>query len=159
MVEDARFEDAGDKPLRLMAADAEDLQIISSLIQDSVFPVGEMAFHKADRRFALLLNRFRWEDDRNAERHGRAYERVQAVLSIDDVEAVKSQGIERSDKDMILSALALTFEPGEDGTGRLELTLAGDGALSFDVESLNVTLVDVTRPYVAPSRARPGHPE
>ena len=44
MVEDARFEDAGDKPLRLMAADAEDLQIISSLIQDSVFPVGEMAF-------------------------------------------------------------------------------------------------------------------
>ena len=107
----------------------------------------------------MLLNRFRWEDDTNAERRGRAYERVRAVLSIDDVEAVKSQGIERSDKDMILSALALTFEPGEDGTGRLELTLAGDGALSFDVESLNVTLVDVTRPYVAPSRARPGHPE
>ncbi len=31
------------------------------------------------------------------------------------------------------------------------LTLAGDGAIALEVEALDVTLKDVTRPYIAPS--------
>jgi hypothetical protein len=38
------------------------------------------------------------------------------------------------------------------------LTLAGDGALALEVEALEVTLKDVTRPYAAPSGHAPGHP-
>ena len=34
---------------------------------------------------------------------------------------------------------------------------AGDGAIGLDVETLDVTLKDVTRPYVAPSRKIPDH--
>ena len=73
--------------------------------------------------------------------------------------SVRTQGIDRSDKDMVLSLLAVAFTPGEDGAGRIELTLAGDGAIAIDVEALEVTLRDVTRPYVAPSRKAPGHPD
>lgn len=154
---DARFEDGGDRPLRLKAWDAEDLQVISALAQDAVFPASEIAWRKAERRFAVLLNRFRWEDATSAAGRGRDVERVQAVLVIDDVTAVKSQGVERGDADLILSLLALSFEPGEDGTGRIVLTLAGDGAIACEVEALDVTLKDVTRPYVAPSRHVPSH--
>lgn len=154
---DATFEDGSDVPLRLKAEDAEDLSVISSLIQDAVFPASEMTWRRGARRFAILLNRFRWEDRDAAERRGRPYERVQSVLVLDDALRVQSQGVEKGDPDTVLSLLSMEFEAGDDGTGRLILTLAGDGAIGVDVECLNVTLKDVTRPYIAPSKQAPGH--
>ncbi|SEQ45535.1 DUF2948 family protein [Thalassovita taeanensis] len=155
MTEDARFEDGREAPLNLGAMDAEDLSVISALVQDAVFPVTEMTWRASERRFALLLNRFRWED-KGRERHGA--ERVQSVLAVDNVLRVSSQGISRDDKDMILSLLALTWMPGDDAEGVLELVLAGDGAIRLTVEALEVTLKDVTRPYRARSKREPGHP-
>lgn len=153
---DARFEDGREAPLNIGATDEDDLKVISALTQDAVFPITEMRWQARQHRFALLLNRFRWEDQ-GQQRHGP--ERVQSLLVIDSVRAVASQGIDRSDKDVILSLLAITFEPGADGTGQLLLTLAGDGALRLDVETLDLTLRDVTRPYTAPSRKAPNHPD
>lgn len=154
MTEDARFEDGREAPLNLGALDADDLQVISSLVQDAVFPITEMRWDRQARRFALLVNRFRWEDE-GRNRH--APERVQALLAFDDVLGVSSQGIDRSDKDMILSVLSISFDAGEDGAGDITLTLAGDGAIRLSVEAIGATLRDVTRPYVAPSRSVPDH--
>ncbi len=156
MTEDARFEDGAEAPLNLGAEDPEDLKVISALVQDAVFPVTEMKYDRRQRRFALLLNRFRWEDEGQA-RHGP--ERVQSVLVFSDVLSVASQGVDRADKDMILSLLAAEFEPEEDGKGHLILTLAGDGAIRLEVEALDATLKDVTRPYKAPAGRAPNHPE
>ncbi len=157
-MQDARFEDGGEEALRLLAYDAEDLQVLSTLTQDAVFPGSEMKWEPVKRRFSLLLNRFRWEDAAAAKARGRAPERVQAVLSVSDVLKVQSQGVTRGE-DAILSLLSIGFVPGEDGTGTVELTLAGDGAIRLEVETLDVTLQDVTRPYLAPSRHIPEHPE
>ncbi|QDC11522.1 DUF2948 family protein [Oceanicola sp. D3] len=133
--------------------------IVSALVQDAVFPITEMKYDKASREFALLLNRFRWEDKARAEARKRPYERVQSVLRVGDVLGVATMGIDRSEPDTILSLLAIAWEEGEDGTGTLTLTLAGDGAIRLSVECLDVVLKDVTRPYVAPSRKAPEHPE
>jgi len=152
--QDARFEEGREAPLNLGAMDAEDLQVISALLQDAVFPMTEMSWLPGERRFALLLNRFRWEDT-GRERHGP--ERVRALLVIDNVLHVSSHGIDRNDKDTILSLLSVTFEPGAEGAGRVLLTLAGDGAIRLDVEALEAALRDVTRPYRAPSGKAPDH--
>lgn len=154
---DASFEDGREVPLNLGALEEEDLKVISSLVQDAVFPVTEMSWRASERRFALLLNRFRWEDRDAAERRGRDYERVQSLLVVDNVLRVASQGVDRRDKDLVLSLLAVDFEPGEDGTGHVLLTLAGDGAIRLSVEALEVSLRDVTRPYRAPSGKAPDH--
>lgn len=154
---DARFEDADEGPLRLMAHEPGDLPVIAALVQDAVFPISEMRWDKRQCRFALLLNRFRWEDREAADREGRPYERVRSLLVFENVLAVRSQGIERSDKDVILSLLSLSFEPGEDGAGRIELVLAGDGAVELQVEALEAVLKDVSRPYKAPSGRVPEH--
>ncbi|UWQ53486.1 DUF2948 family protein [Leisingera caerulea] len=154
---DASFEDGREVPLNLGALEEEDLKVISSLVQDAVFPATEMSWRASERRFALLLNRFRWEDRDAAERRGRAYERVQSLLVVDNVLRVASQGVDRKDKDLVLSLLAVSFEPGEDGTGHVLLTLAGDGAIRLSVEALEVSLRDVTRPYRAPSGKAPDH--
>lgn len=157
MTEDATFEDGAEGPLFITAVDIEGLAVVAALAQDAVFPITEMKWNKAARRFAVLLNRFRWEDRAAAEARGRPYERVQSLLVIEDVSQVQSQGIDRAETETVLSLLSLAWEAGEDGTGRLILVLAGDGAVALTAECLDVTLKDVTRPYIAPSGHVPTH--
>jgi len=160
MTKDASFADGADEgPLRLMAMDVEDLQVLSSLVQDAVFPVTAAKWDRRRRRFAILINRFRWEDAAAPRRAGRPFERVQSVLHVEYVQAAATDGLDLSDRDAVLSLLSVGFEPGEDGAGRLLLTLAGDGAIGLEVECLEVGLRDVTRPYVAPSGKAPAHPD
>ncbi|MFN3954289.1 MAG: DUF2948 family protein [Pararhodobacter sp.] len=172
MTNDARFEDGGERPLRLMARDGEDLKVISALVQDAILNIGDLKFQPRVRRFSLLLNRFRWEDSARAQGAGRPFERVRAVLDFADVQRVAHMGLERNDGDLVLSLLAVEYQPQatpegatdtEDGQavpagpGRVILTFAGDGALALDVECLEVHLQDVTRPYAAPSGRAPAH--
>jgi hypothetical protein len=143
----------------LKAEDAEDLGVISALVQDAVLPASEMKWERRRRRFSCLLNRFRWEDKVVAERQGRGFERVQAVLVIEDVMKVRQQGLDTRDPDTVLSLLNVAFEPADDGTGRILLTFAGDGAVSLDVETVNAVLQDVTRPYLSAAGKPPSHPD
>ncbi|MCC5972255.1 MAG: DUF2948 family protein [Pararhodobacter sp.] len=158
---DARFEDGQERPLRLIAQDGEDLKVISALVQDSVLGARDMLYERGKRRFSVLLNRFRWEDRAQAQVAGRAFERVRAVLDFADVTGVAHQGLERREVDTILSLLSIEFTPADAddfaSPGRVVLTFAGDGAIALDVDCLDVTLADVTRPYVAPSRRAPEH--
>lgn len=154
MTQDARFEDGREAPLNLGAMDAEDLKVLSSLTQDAVFPASEMQWQRSKHRFALLLNRVRWEDGGRA-RH--APERVQSLLMFETVQAVASQGVPKGDADTILSLLNISFEESEAPSGHLILTLAGDGAIRLTVEAIEASLKDVTKPYVAPSRKLPDH--
>ena len=151
---DARYEDGASRPLNLLARDAGDLAVISALVQDAVLTAGDMRYVRSKRRFALLINRFRWEDGA-----ARGAERVRSLLVIDDVTVVQGQGVNRKDPDLVLSVLAIGFAPGEDGTGVITLTFAGDGAIALGVEALELSLKDVTRPYSAPSRLVPKHPD
>ena len=156
-MQDATFEDGRERPLNLGVLDQDDLQVVSTLIQDAVFPASEMIWRASHRRFAILLNRFRWEDGALHDQTGQAAERVQAVLSIDNVLGVASQGIDRMNKDLIFSALSLQFDPGGEAGGTVLLTLAGDGAIRLSVDALEVRLKDVTRPYTAVSKTVPDH--
>jgi len=154
---DARFEDADEMPLRLLAQEPEDVPVMAALVQDAVFPITEMRFDPRARRFAILLNRFRWEDRAAAEAAGRPYERVRSLLVVEDILRLRTSGIDRTDKDTILSLLTMEFAPGVEGSGILTLTLAGDGAIAIEVEAVSLLLEDVTRPYRAPSGKAPDH--
>lgn len=156
---DARFEDGAERPLRLKAETSDDLQILSALVQDAIFTGADLNWNSKARRFDLLINRFRWEDADAAKRQSRAFERVRAVLSIEDVISVASQGVDKGDKDMILSLMSLDFVPSIDGMGALTLILSGDGAIKLELEAISLSLTDVTQPYIAPSGKAPTHPD
>lgn len=153
---DARFEDAFDAPLRLVARDPADLQVIAALVQDAVFPLSEVQYDRRSRRFAVLLNRFRWES-----RSGAALppERVRSVLVFEDVLRARVQGVDLRARDTVLSLLSMDFSDTGDGTGTVQLILAGDGAIALHVECIEALLRDVTRPYAAPSGKAPSHPD
>jgi hypothetical protein len=155
---DARFEDGtGEAPLRLMAYGVDDLAIISTLVQDAVLTPGQLVYAAKRRRFALGLNRFRWEDAARAEGVGRGYERVQALLVVEEVQHVQSFGIQRGDANQALQLLALSFVAQDELGGWLRLHLSGGADLRLKVEALDVALRDVSRPYLAPTGKRPDH--
>lgn len=162
---DARFEDGAERPLALIAQDAEDLKIIAALVQDAVLTGADLSWRRRERRFAVLLNRFRWEDRAAAQAARRPVERVRSLLLFGDVTAVAHQGLDRRDRDTVLSLLTIDYAPdappedpaGPAGPGRVTLVFAGDGAVQLTVECLDVQLTDVTRPYAAPSGRAPDH--
>jgi len=47
--------------LHLSALDADDLGVISAAVQDSLVAVRDCAWFAGERRFVLLLNRYRWK--------------------------------------------------------------------------------------------------
>lgn len=154
---DAEFSDGAERPVNLGAFDTDDLGVISALVQDAVLPATEIKWLRRDRKLALLVNRFRWEDVDQAKLQRRPVERVQSLVVINDVTGVASQGINPRDADLILSILSIEFDGPADGAGQVMITLAGDGAIRASVDALDVTLRDVTRPYVAPSGNVPQH--
>ncbi|MEE9454940.1 MAG: DUF2948 family protein [Paracoccaceae bacterium] len=156
---DATFEDGAEQPLRLKAETVEDLAVLSAFIQDAVGQNAEISWLAKKHRFAILLNRFRWEDRENAEKQGRPFERVQSMLVVESVLKVSAQGLDPTDKDMAFEILSIGFQAAQDGAGQLSLTLAGDGAIALEVECLDVTLRDVSRPYIARAALAPSHPE
>lgn len=157
--EDARFEDGAEAALRLRAESDEDLAVISALAQDAVALVSEVVWTPKRRRFSLLVNRFRWEDAPAARRQSRPFERVQALLTVAGALRVRATGVDPAARDTVIALLSIVFEPGAEGAGVVRLTLAGDGEIAVEVECLDVTLADVSRPYLARAQRPPAHGE
>jgi hypothetical protein len=148
----ASFEDVSFKPLRLVAFTVDDLEVISTMTQDAVFPSSEMILNSEKRRFAILLNRYLWEKNKS-----KNAERAQAVLAFEDVKNVQTQNINKSDNNLALCLLNISFKAEEDGMGTIQIILSGGGKIRLQVEALEVSLRDVTQPYLAPSRLIPHH--
>ena len=134
-------------PLRLLAEDELDLQIISVALQDAVLRCGDILWEARARRLTLTLSRFCWECGGT---------RVLAALQFGDVLAVKSRRLPRG-REAPLELLALHFEPGEAPGGRVTLMFAGGGDLRADVECLDAVLADLSEPW--PARVAPVHVE
>lgn len=155
---DARYADADPAAsLAIRAEDADDLRILAALVQDAVLTVGDMAHDGRARRFSLLLTRLRWEDAEAARQEQRPFERVRSLLVISDALRVRHDGIDRSDPGTVMSLLDVGWAAGEDGTGTVTLTFAGDGTIAIEAECLSVDLRDVTRPHRAVSGDLPRH--
>ena len=137
-------------PLQLLAADAEDLKVISASLQDAVGAIGDIRFEKGPRRLTVIFNRFRWE--MGAKRGG---ERVRSALQLGGVLDVKSKKLRQDAPKAVVSLLAVGFEPDEAPGGTVVFSFAGGGELRATVECLDVVLADLSRPW--PTRSRPAH--
>ncbi|MFN8948899.1 MAG: DUF2948 family protein [Alphaproteobacteria bacterium] len=148
-------------PLRLRAIDQLDLSVIAAHLQDAVAKVGDMGFDPKRRRFAILFNRFMWEDvqddlgtgpkaDRDA-----PYRRVRSAVHFEGVLRVQSSGMRLSQKEAVAGLLTLKFEPRDEPGGIMSLTFAGGAALRLEVECLDAWLSDISAPWS--TQRRPDH--
>jgi hypothetical protein len=135
--------------LRLAAADAEDLQILSARLQDAAGQLKNFTWLPKKRRFAAVLNRLQWEEGGQT--------RVRAGLHFDGVLKVQSSKVKLGADEAVVALLALRFEPagGEDPGGVIEIVLAGGGSIRLTVECIDAELEDMTGPWAA--LGRPEH--
>ena len=135
--------------LKLAAADAEDLEIVSARLQDAVAKLKNITWLPKKRRFAAVVNRLQWEDGGKT--------RVRAGLHFDGVLKVQSHKVKLGAVEAVVSILAVTFQPnaGEDPGGVIEIVLAGGGAFRLTVECIEAELADMTGPWAA--RGTPDH--
>ncbi len=137
--------------LKLLALDNEDLDVISATTQDAIVRVADMGFAKRDRRFALLMNRYAWEDDSGR----KSGHRKRAALHFDRVNAVKYAGIDTNAREGVLELLAIGYAPVDNPGGIVELRFAGGGTIRLEVECLEARLQDLGAAWAA--RAKPEH--
>lgn len=135
--------------LKLAAADAEDLQILSARLQDALGQLKNFTWLPKKRRFAAVVNRLQWEAGGKT--------RVRAGLHFDGVLKVQSHKVKLGAGDAVVSLLAFRFEPngGEDPGGAIEIVLAGGGAIRLTVECIDAELSDMTDAWAA--RGKPDH--
>lgn len=135
--------------LKLLALDGEDLEVISATTQDAVVRVGDIGFAKADHRFALLMNRFAWEED------GKTRQRKRAALHFERVNDVKVQGIDTNAVDGVLELLAIRYTMTDDPAGFIDLDFAGGGTVRLSVECIEARMQDLGAAWAA--KATPNH--
>lgn len=129
-------------PLRLLAQDAADLEIISAAVQDAVAKIGDITFEPKARRLTVTFNRYRWESGGGA--------RVRAALQLGGVLEFKTRNISRVRPDAVIEMLAVTFEPGEAPGGAILIQCAGDGDLRAEVECIEAVLADLSPAWPTP---------
>ena len=157
MSQDASFSEGADRALYLGAFTPQDVEIISTILQDSIFCINDLAWLKKKQRVAVLVNRFRWENKSEYIDKNSAPERVKSLLIIDNVLNISSQGIDRSDDSEPLNLLNLDLKKTKKNIF-LTLLLSNFGAIRCELEAIELSIKDVTRPYKAHSKNIPYHP-
>jgi hypothetical protein len=141
-------------PLKLIALDEEDLQVVSSHLQDAVVRTRDLAYLPSQKRFAAVLNRFDWEkasDDND----GEEFERRRTALRFDRVFGAQLKNLKPTG-DRVLSLLAVSFEPKETPSGFVTLTFSGGASILLQVECIEAELKDLGP--VWRTRSKPKHP-
>lgn len=144
-------------PIRLLARDEEDLKIVSACLQDAIVPIGDMGYLPDERRFALVVNRFKWEtagkprpgpsadDDAAA-----PFERTHCGVRVEEVAAVRFRGIDLKDRGQILELLSVVVVEGG-----LALHFAGGGCVRLEGTGWLCIVEDLGEPW--PTASLPSH--
>jgi hypothetical protein len=141
-----------DTPLRLRAEDAEDLAVISAVVQDALVSVKDLTYERDAKRFTLVANRFRWEGKPNGADGDPVYERMLCAVMFQEVEGVSYRGFRRRDDERILSLLALR---AGDTPGTIDLEFSGDAAVRLGVGAIRVFATDLGEAW--PTAWQPDH--
>jgi hypothetical protein len=155
MVSEAPPEPApSNKGLRLRAADAEDLAVISACLQDALVSVRDLAYDPDARTFVLVANRFRWEGGGADAPEGARFERILCGIGFDAVDGVAYRGFHRSEEDRILSLLAILAMP-EPAVATIDLDFAGGATIRLTAAAIRCRVRDFGEAW--PTAWRPGH--
>jgi len=130
--------------LKLRARDADDLAVISAMVQDALVPIADMAYLTEEKRFVLALNRYRWDRPEKPSR-------THALLTVQHVTRVQTKDLERNRPDRLHNLLSLISEDHA-----LLAVFSGGGTLRLEIEALDCLLEDVGEPW--PAQATPSHP-
>ncbi|MEM7619510.1 MAG: DUF2948 family protein [Pseudomonadota bacterium] len=145
--------------LKLLALDSEDLNVISTHMQDAVICVEDMSYLPAENSFVMVARRFNWiktqQGKENVRNDKSALERLQTVLRFQRVLGAQVQNLkfvpQQKALDKALALLSITYEPQQEPEGFITLTFSGEGAVRLHVECIEAELNDLGAAWAAGS--------
>jgi hypothetical protein len=127
--------------LKFIALDGEDLEVVSTHLQDAVVRSSEVLWRPEEHRLVVALNRFDWEAATN---RSPEYRRRRAALRFERVQSCKCKGLKPpAGEDAVLNLLSVEFTQTDDPAGIVTLHFSGGGALRLEVECLEAELADL----------------
>src|SRR5262247_1505580 len=141
-------------PMKLIAFDHDDIEVVSTHVQDSVVKISDIVWRPAERRFVLAMNRFDWE---SASCSDPCFRRRRSALRFDRVMSCKCRDMSPVDKEAVLNLLAVEFTETAAPGGIVTLFFSGGGALRLEVECLECELADLSPAWT--TTCCPAHPD
>ena len=138
--------------LKFVVLDEEDLEVVSTHLQDAVVKVADVLWRPQEKRVVVAVNRFDWE---NAQNGGTEYRRRRAALRFERVLSCKCRDISPAGKDTVLNLLAVEFSETDEPSGVVTLVFSGGAELRLEVECLEAELADLGPTWI--TAARPVH--
>lgn len=132
--------------LKFVALDPDDLEVVSTHLQDAEVRVADVHWRPQEKRLVLGLDRFDWEAWNASDPEIR---RRRAALRFERVLACKCKQVKPEGKNAVLNLLAVEFEATDAPAGTVTLTFSGGPRLRIEVECLEVELVDLGPARVA----------
>jgi len=140
------------EPLKFAVLDEEDLEVVSTHLQDAVVKVADVLWRQGEKRLVVALNRFDWE---GALADKPEYCRRRSALRFERVLSCQCRSVDPAGKDAVLNLLAVEFEETDAPAGVVTLIFSGGGALKLEVECLEAELADLGPRWTC--TARPLH--
>jgi hypothetical protein len=128
------------EPVKFIALDKEDLEVVSTHLQDAAVKVADVHWRPQERRLVLAVDRFDWTAWTAATPDLR---RCRSALRFERVQACKCKNVNPAGKDQVLNLLAVEFQETEAPGGVVMLTFSGGATLRVEVECLEVELADL----------------
>src|SRR5262245_56907722 len=123
-------------PLKLVALDGDDIQVVSAHLQDAVVRTGDIHWRPSENRVVIGLNRFDWEAVNGG---ASEFRRCRSALRFERVLSCKCRNVECCrDGSEALNLLAVAFSETDCPGGVITLTFSGGAVLRLEVECLEV---------------------
>ena len=142
--------------LKLRAVAAEDIGILSALLQDGLIAASDMHYQKNEASFLMVINRFCWEQA-DASESETQLNRCLCGLKVGNVKQVSQQGLSAG-TNQFYNLLSITYEEvkvNEKAENRITLTFSDGYGIRLVVDELALIVQDIAAPH--PGLARPKH--
>ena len=142
------------KKVFIKAQSVRDCDIISALLQDSIFEISGCHYLKKEKCLRLLLNRFCWEHSHKFDEE-ECYHRVHTGLYIHNVKSIKTNNLFSSDGSFKTSVPYLNLLAVHASESEINLVFSDKKHMCVEVENILVYLKDLHEKY--PTLSKPEH--
>jgi hypothetical protein len=140
------------EPVKFVALDKDDLEVISTHLQDAQVKVADVHWRPQEKRLVIGVSRFDWM---GASASAPDLRRCRSALRFERVLACKCKHVDPAGKDAVLNLLAVEFTEGDNPAGVVTLTFSGGATLRLEVECLEAELADLGPTWAC--KAQPVH--
>ena len=137
------------EPLRLVAKDEADIEVVSTLLQDAIIAGADMHYDAGNACFMIVANRFCWERPAlagmNDSNGGAVHERALCGLRINDVTAVQKRRWPADWHDAFLNLLALKLlgVPQQESGCMMEFSFSGGPSIRLKTKQIHIVFSDL----------------